>query len=419
MALTLSHPADRPRSPRHGGEDHWFAGWLSVVLTVLIAGAACWAILMLHRAADRTQQAQVTLAEIQRNAQNAENLFSEGPPARPPLPLRGREAPRFPPPPRAGSGQAPGALEPPPPGGFSAASLQLDNVALLSALRTAVGDRREVDAVSRELMKLNSALGPLAGPGGPNAGHLHGEQVVVALQRALQRLSAKVSTQRSHANELSNDGTLVIALIAALLMAIMLRRVDRRRRAEADKHARELRSQALRDPLTGLANRRQLAGDLAAAARKAKPERPVRLMLFDLDGFKDYNDTFGHHEGDLLLSRLARSLGEAVRPFGRAYRLGGDEFCALLFTNEDGEQVESCLLASLASDGEGFSIQASVGSVMLPTETSDPETAMQWADKRMYASKDSGACPPVSRLATSPCTCWPPRSPRCSSTQSG
>lgn len=54
------------------------------------------------------------------------------------------------------------------------------------------------------------------------------------------------------------------------------------------------------------------------------------LGLFDLDGFKRYNDTYGHPAGDALLARLAERMAEAVGPAGRAYRMGGDEFCTLL-----------------------------------------------------------------------------------------
>ena len=57
---------------------------------------------------------------------------------------------------------------------------------------------------------------------------------------------------------------------------------------------------------------------------------PRALILFDLDGFKDYNDTFGHPAGDGLLARLGLRLADAVRGHGRAYRLGGDEFCVLV-----------------------------------------------------------------------------------------
>jgi diguanylate cyclase (GGDEF)-like protein len=149
------------------------------------------------------------------------------------------------------------------------------------------------------------------------------------------------------------------------------------------------RGEATLDPLTGLANRRQLSEDLASVWRKATPEHPVRLVTFDLDGFKAYNDTFGHPGGDSLLRRLAQSFKAAVGDYGRAYRLGGDEFCALLW-GDCGEQMVSSCLQALSAEGKGFSIRSSFGSVLAPQETVDPDHALQLADKRMYSYKDSG-----------------------------
>jgi diguanylate cyclase (GGDEF)-like protein len=149
------------------------------------------------------------------------------------------------------------------------------------------------------------------------------------------------------------------------------------------------RGEATLDPLTGLANRRQLSEDLASVWRKATPEHPVRLITFDLDGFKAYNDTFGHPGGDSLLRRLAQSFKAAIGDYGRAYRLGGDEFCALLW-GDCGEQMVSSCLQALSAEGKGFSIRSSFGSVMAPAETVDPDHALQLADKRMYSYKDSG-----------------------------
>ena len=148
------------------------------------------------------------------------------------------------------------------------------------------------------------------------------------------------------------------------------------------------RGEATVDPLTGLANRRQLAEDLRAVCAQASMERPVRLLMFDLDGFKAYNDNFGHLGGDLLLSRLAQAFKRAVRASGCAYRLGGDEFCALLWADSGEAMVGDCLQA-LSAEGDGFSITSSYGSVTLPEEAADPHMALQLADERMYAYKDS------------------------------
>jgi diguanylate cyclase (GGDEF)-like protein len=173
----------------------------------------------------------------------------------------------------------------------------------------------------------------------------------------------------------------VIATLALLVAVVSIVRAIE----AAELHNRD---EATLDPLTGLANRRQLSEDLAAVWSDATPERPVRLLMFDLDGFKAYNDTFGHPGGDLLLSRLSQAFKAAISTYGRAYRLGGDEFCALLWGDCGEQMVKSCLSA-LSEEGEGFSITSSYGSVMLPQETNDPDLALQLVDQRMYAYKDS------------------------------
>ncbi len=148
------------------------------------------------------------------------------------------------------------------------------------------------------------------------------------------------------------------------------------------------RGEATVDPLTGLANRRQLAQDLDAVWAQVSEERPVRLVLFDLDGFKSYNDNFGHLGGDMLLTRLAQAFKRALADGGCAYRLGGDEFCALLWAGTGDVLLGDCLHA-LSAAGDGFSITSSYGVVMLPSEASETQMALQLADERMYAHKDS------------------------------
>lgn len=156
------------------------------------------------------------------------------------------------------------------------------------------------------------------------------------------------------------------------------------------------RGEATIDPLTGLANRRQLAEDLGRVWNSGEEGEAVRLLMFDLDGFKAYNDTFGHLGGDLLLGRVARALDRAVGAQGRAYRLGGDEFCALLWGDCGESMVDACTQA-LAEDGEGFSITSSHGSVMLPAEAQNDDQALQLADERMYACKESSRASAVTQ----------------------
>jgi diguanylate cyclase (GGDEF)-like protein len=94
-------------------------------------------------------------------------------------------------------------------------------------------------------------------------------------------------------------------------------------------------AEARTDSLTGLRNRRCLLADLEVELGLATLASPRALLLFDLDGFKEYNDAFGHPAGDGLLVRLAARLGEAVGSDGCAYRLGGDEFCVLVSPGRD------------------------------------------------------------------------------------
>jgi diguanylate cyclase (GGDEF)-like protein len=172
-------------------------------------------------------------------------------------------------------------------------------------------------------------------------------------------------------------------------VALLTELVAKGRTAAADilgHHA--LREQAISDPLTGLGNRRKMAESLGAWFASADERSPLLLMLFDLDGFKSYNDTFGHPAGDALLAHLGMKLAASVAPYGEAYRLGGDEFCAVVTVEEDRlEEVMAGAALALSESGEEFSISASHGVVLLPHEAATLEQALQLADERMYSHK--------------------------------
>jgi two-component system, cell cycle response regulator len=143
--------------------------------------------------------------------------------------------------------------------------------------------------------------------------------------------------------------------------------------------------EARTDALSGLGNRRRLMDELDVTCAE---ERTATLVFFDLDGFKLYNDSFGHAAGDELLARLARSLTEAVGEHGAAFRLGGDEFCVLLDgTHERDGELLGRIAASLSEPGDLVQIAASVGLVALPVEAATPADALLLADQRMYADK--------------------------------
>jgi two-component system, cell cycle response regulator len=154
---------------------------------------------------------------------------------------------------------------------------------------------------------------------------------------------------------------------------------------------RTSRDEALTDALTGLGNRRALARALDELLPQVGPERPLVLALFDLDGFKQYNDTFGHPAGDTLLVRLGGNLAAFLHGRGRAFRMGGDEFCALFQTaGEPLEPMVQGAAAALSEHGDGFSITCSHGAITLPVEATEPMDALRIADQRMYANKHAG-----------------------------
>ena len=145
------------------------------------------------------------------------------------------------------------------------------------------------------------------------------------------------------------------------------------------------RTESLTDALTGLGNRRKLVADLAALLDEPRPEGSRLLVIFDLNGFKDYNDSFGHPAGDALLARLGGKLSAAVTPEGSAYRLGGDEFCVLIPASET--LLDRAALA-LREQGESFNVTTAFGGVLLPDEAQDPSSALGVADERLYAHKE-------------------------------
>ena len=170
---------------------------------------------------------------------------------------------------------------------------------------------------------------------------------------------------------------------------VMERLVERARGAAADIIAhRVLREQAYTDPLTKLGNRRALTAELDERLTGASVSEPLLLLLFDLDGFKAYNDTFGHLAGDALLARLGARLADAVSEYGAAYRLGGDEFCALVAApSAKLDAIVARATEALSEKGEDYAVGTSHGAVLLPHEAANAEYAMQLADERMYARK--------------------------------
>jgi diguanylate cyclase (GGDEF)-like protein len=134
--------------------------------------------------------------------------------------------------------------------------------------------------------------------------------------------------------------------------------------------------------------RRRLALDVESHAAADAPRRV--LALFDLNGFKHYNDTFGHSAGDKMLGMLGSRLQAKMTPEGTGYRLGGDEFVVLVKGRlGDRDAVAARAAEALSSHGSGFDLSAAWGIASVPEEADSATAAMQLADVRMYAQKES------------------------------
>jgi two-component system, cell cycle response regulator len=181
----------------------------------------------------------------------------------------------------------------------------------------------------------------------------------------------------------------------------------------AARENQRLLEQVQTDHLTGLGNRGRMQLELETAAARATAERPVALVFLDLNGFKRYNDSFGHPAGDALLIRLGRALCAAVGEDGSAYRVGGDEFCVLLRCEpERFDAVIGRAGAALSESGKKFGVDASLGAAVIPTEAPDAAEALRLADVRMYAQKE------LRRAADSGDPDWPvPSATRSSSVE--
>ena len=180
---------------------------------------------------------------------------------------------------------------------------------------------------------------------------------------------------------------LALALSSAALIAVLIRLSLTHRQSRTNLVS--TRRQARTDALTGLGNRFALQRALDDALAERAPHV---LVMLDLDGFKNYNDSYGHPAGDALLTRLGTRLAEAMAEHGTAFRVGGDEFCVLARwpAEEDPERLAACAREALSEQGEGFAVGASAGCALLHVEANHAEEALRIADRRLYAEKNSG-----------------------------
>jgi diguanylate cyclase (GGDEF)-like protein len=280
--------------------------------------------------------------------------------------------------------------------GLTAGAQPAVSVRILGSART---DLASTAALVKTVYVTAMGTGGLAGAGASVVLPLEREMLVrgAALTGVLSTISRTDAARAATARLQTKVGAAVaMLLLLAAFSYFYFRSVaasDAVRRLAGDKETMLAvsRGEARTDALTGLRNRRALTSDLASAVSESSLSEELLLVMFDLDGFKQYNDTFGHPAGDALLRRLGGRLAVAATGHsGWAYRMGGDEFCVLAPCVPDrAEQLLDETISALEESGEAWHIGCSHGAVWIPSEAATESVALKLADERLYANKAS------------------------------
>jgi diguanylate cyclase (GGDEF)-like protein len=178
------------------------------------------------------------------------------------------------------------------------------------------------------------------------------------------------------------------------------------------ERVQELEALANKDAVTGLYNQRFLQEQMGALLGvHGRYGHPFAVLLFDIDGLKQINDTHGHPAGDRMLGAVAKALGDEVRTIDTPVRIGGDEFCVLApnQTASGAKLLAERLAAVIESveSADGLSVGISIGVSSCPEHGTDGELLIQLADEAMYRAKRTGervvvSAPPKRRSSAQP-----------------
>ena len=204
--------------------------------------------------------------------------------------------------------------------------------------------------------------------------------------------------QALKARETFNARATPVVFAVSLALVGLFSNVLRKTRSAMDRQRERAEHDSLHDALTGLPNRTLLSDRFDQALRQGRREDSATgFLLFDLDRFKEVNDTLGHHCGDRLLRQIGARLAGSLREVDTIARLGGDEFAVLLPAVADmdavleiGRRLRAALTQPFDIDGVDLEIEASIGAVISGQHGDDPDTLMKRADMAMYEAKKKG-----------------------------
>lgn len=213
-------------------------------------------------------------------------------------------------------------------------------------------------------------------------------KVSVFVELARQRLELQVKTDEL--NRLNQD--LRVQRLQDLERHNAELQAEVADRKEAERRAYDM---SIRDPLTGLLNRRPLMEHLEhAVSYSVRHDETFALLFIDLDKFKSVNDRYGHDAGDELLIQIAQALQQAVRLSDIVARLGGDEFVVLVkaISGEDeamqiGDKIAQSLDRTYQLGAHEVAMSASIGLAVYPKDGSSAQQLMKAADTAMYTGK--------------------------------
>jgi diguanylate cyclase (GGDEF)-like protein len=225
------------------------------------------------------------------------------------------------------------------------------------------------------------------------------DEATSAIDRSLEAQTHRIGDRSAAQIELGERlrryiaGLLVLAIAVLGMLFAAYRRVQQRER----EAVRRIEFLAHYDTITGLPNRALLSDRLATeTARARRTSETFAVLMFDLDGFKAVNDTWGHAAGDRALAQVGERVRRCIRASDTVGRLGGDEFLAILpQTSLDGalgvaEKLREALAEPYPLEGGTGKMTASVGVSLFPEHGGDPQSLQRAADAALYRAKREG-----------------------------